>query len=1389
MKRILPVLAAALCFNFLTAQTVFKDYKDGRLYIKCSPSLLSSASGENPQNISLARLGFLKELAAKYGITKAHKPFFQASDDAVLPYILKLEFSETARVSALIEELSRIRGVEYAEKVPVMKTDITPNDPVFPAQLTQINAQNAWNVFNGSSNITLAIVDNAVMWTHQDLVANTYTNTGEIPGNNIDDDNNGYIDDVNGWDVADGDNNANPSQTGMDHGTHCAGIAGARNDNGTGIASIGWNIKIIPVKTTANGGNFTSIDDGYGGIIYAARAKARVISCSWGGAGFSNAEQAVINYAWIKGSLIVAAAGNNNTNALSYPGAYANVYCVASVSSTDVKSGFSNYGTWVDIAAPGENIYSTAPSASTGSFNTKSGTSMATPLVAGLAALMLSKCPYMTQTDVINCISSTAVNIYTIAANSTYSTGSQLGAGRIEAFQAMNCANGYLTMAPLANFFAMPRNTCPNTAVSFYDSSLYVPTVWSWTFQGGTPATSTFSNPSVSYANPGTYSVQLTVSNGNGTNTATKLSYITVAGPIALPLVEGFQTLPFLPANWTEYNELNDNIYWKRANWTGGFGTSTACAVFDNYNTDAVGERDEMRTPKYSFTSVAAARLRFDVAYARYNSFYSDTLEVKLSTNCGLSWTSIYLKGGSTLSTRPDLSATTFTPTNAQWRTDSIDISLLTAGQGNVMFSFINRGHYGQAIYLDNINLAFPTPTLNASATPSSCASTAFSLSNTSTSAASYTWSFPGGAPATSTASNPSVSYASAGLYTMTLLGLNGTSTASITRTVNIVAPPAISINTPAICSGNTATLTASGATSYSWTNGPMSFSMAASPLSTTVYTVTGESGGCSSVKTGTVLVNATPTITVNSPTICSGNTAVISPTGAVSYSLNGAALPGSSATTASLAASTNYTVTGSTNNCAGSKTLTVFVNATPTLSINNPTVCLGSGTSVSVTGAASYSWSNGATGSSLLLGPASTSVYTATGTTQGCSSSISSTVLVQPLPTISIVSTPTSVCGGSTLTLTANGALTYTWAGNLSGNSSVQVVPTPTVTIPTIVSFMVLGTDANLCGASSSTFINVMVTPAFNINVSPAAICLGGSATLNTSGSYTSYAWSGPAGALPSNTVSPAATTAYTVVANGTGGCTTSSVVIVPVSPLPSSTLTAQNSSCGNSCSGSVNATTGSGTGPYSYSLSGNSCNSLPCINLCAGSYTLITSDAAGCSSSSVFAITAPANNLSSQTSYTDASCATCPDGVIATAISGGQAPYTYTWEPSGGNQAQSSGLLPGCYTVTISDAAGCSIQSTACVAISVTTGISQLNHSGLQLLIYPNPAQKAVTVEYQSATFDYTLYNSLGQLICRKQNNESSAMLDLEGLAKGVYFIEVEAGEAKNWKKLLIE
>ncbi|MES2762678.1 MAG: PKD domain-containing protein [Bacteroidota bacterium] len=259
------------------------------------------------------------------------------------------------------------------------------------------------------------------------------------------------------------------------------------------------------------------------------------------------------------------------------------------------------------------------------------------------------------------------------------------------------------SLAPAPDFASNTNTICVNQSVTFTDLSIGNPTSWNWTFAGGSPSTSNVQNPTVSYPATGIYNVTLTVSNSNGANSVTKTSYINVTSPQVIPFTEGFAT-SVTPANWENYDSGNDAIMWEHSTSTGGFGTSSQSVYFDNYNNDVNRKRDELRTAKYDFSSSSHPVLTFDRAYARYSSVNNDTLAVLVSIDCGVTYTQLYVKGNTALATAPDKTSSIFTPTSTQWKKDTIDL-LSYAGQPSVMFAFQNRGFYGQAIYLDNINL------------------------------------------------------------------------------------------------------------------------------------------------------------------------------------------------------------------------------------------------------------------------------------------------------------------------------------------------------------------------------------------------------------------------------------------------------------------------------------------------------------------------------------------------------------------------------------------------------------------------------------------------------------------------------------------------------------
>ncbi len=378
-------------------------------------------------------------------------------------YVLRYEAPVDPFVAAA--EISSIPGVEYAEPWFIYPlSDVgsyVPNDSTFNLQwyIRTVYADSAWDVSMGDSNVVIGFIDTGVQSDHPDLQANMWINPGEDGpdgmggnkrNNGIDDDGNGQIDDWQGWDFggADylepaGDNLPVPTAANNAHGTHVAGIACGVPDNNRGIAGAGFHTRILPVKVTADNdtrgpGGSPYIIAGYQGVVYAAETGADVISMSWGGSGYSQTEQDIINFAASLGAVIVAAAGNTGSAAeLQYPASYDNVVSVAATQqNADLKTTYSSYNERVDVCAPGGQgsgsslIWSTYYP-STYAYN--SGTSMSTPLVAGVAALVRAQFPSYTAAQVAEQVRVTCDDIYT--ANLTYRY--KLGKGRVNAYRAL----------------------------------------------------------------------------------------------------------------------------------------------------------------------------------------------------------------------------------------------------------------------------------------------------------------------------------------------------------------------------------------------------------------------------------------------------------------------------------------------------------------------------------------------------------------------------------------------------------------------------------------------------------------------------------------------------------------------------------------------------------------------------------------------------------------------------------------------------------------------------------------------------------------------------------------------------------------------------------------
>lgn len=336
--------------------------------------------------------------------------------------------SVSGTVDDAIAKAKANKEVEYAEPNYVYHHDAVLNDTYFtngslwgmygastsPANQYGTGAATVWaGGKTGSGSVYVGIIDEGYMYTHEDLAANAGTNPGEVAGNGKDDDRNGYIDDVNGWDF-DGNNNTVFDGTTDDHGTHVAGTIGGVGGNGKGVAGVCWTVKLLDAKFLGRNGGTTA--NAIKAIDYFVDLKTRAsidlvaLNNSWGGGGFSQALQDAIERANSANILFIVAAGNetnDNDAAPSYPAAYpnSNIIAVASITSTGGLSSFSNWGAKsVDLGAPGSGIYSSVPLSSKGKivsgYASYSGTSMATPHVTGACALYKSTHPSASAADI-----------------------------------------------------------------------------------------------------------------------------------------------------------------------------------------------------------------------------------------------------------------------------------------------------------------------------------------------------------------------------------------------------------------------------------------------------------------------------------------------------------------------------------------------------------------------------------------------------------------------------------------------------------------------------------------------------------------------------------------------------------------------------------------------------------------------------------------------------------------------------------------------------------------------------------------------------------------------------------------------------------------------------
>jgi subtilisin family serine protease len=438
-----PIFQPGLAGSGNVVESQSPQYLPDRIIVKFATGAVSG-----PQRAAIQAFAMpapVAEILALQGATENEQLFpvrpqllQKNSRRADLSTIYEIRFAQAIDVQKLLSILRQQAGIVYAEPVYLRRLYYDPNDPSRgnQAYLNNIKAREAWDVTRGDTSVVIAIVDTGVDWQHPDLAANIWRNYKEIPNNGIDDDGNGYKDDIRGWDFGGANRleDNSPREETPTHGTLVAGLASAVSDNGIGVAGVGFKCKIMPVKAT-NLEAPNSILYGFKGIAYAAENGADIINCSWGSSGYSQVEQEVIDYATSLGALVVAAAGNEGNNCPGYPAAYRHVLAVAATTSNDRLATFSSFGYWVDLAAPGTSIYGTWQPSTYTSF--QQGTSFSSPLVAGVAALVKAQHPNWSPGAVAEKVRLACDNI------SSQNPGfdRQLGYGRANAQRAVLASN------------------------------------------------------------------------------------------------------------------------------------------------------------------------------------------------------------------------------------------------------------------------------------------------------------------------------------------------------------------------------------------------------------------------------------------------------------------------------------------------------------------------------------------------------------------------------------------------------------------------------------------------------------------------------------------------------------------------------------------------------------------------------------------------------------------------------------------------------------------------------------------------------------------------------------------------------------------------------------
>ncbi len=914
IHRIIIILFLLINTSIIAQDNGF-IYHENQIFVKLNQQFPLTQSLIPSQSVS----DFFESFRTSFQVSQIQSSFWFSKSS--LNRIIRVKLSPNQNLDEVIRLLSTSGQVEYAEKIPVSKHYLIPNDIGSNNTATggqwylyKIKAPQAWDIQTGNATIKVAIVDDAMQISHSDLQGMT----------------------LSGFDLADNDPDVNPPSAAWDHGTHIGGLIGANTNNGTGMASLAFGVKLLPIKITSDSSPNVLISE-YEGVAFAVSQGARVINMSWGAPVPSQTGLAVINEAYNSGVVLVAAAGNEGNSNVNYPAGYQGVISVGATNNIDVRASFSNYGSSVDISAPGFQMWSLAPDNGT---SVKNGTSFAAPLVTAAAALLLSANPFLSPSEVESCLLASADNIDIFNPNYI----GLLGAGRLNVQQALACLSTQTAQynAWLSNIIAPSLSSCDNqvspfirivnagldtiqslTITSKIDNGFTYTKHWTGQILPGLSQNILLQS---SFLDAGNHSLQVNVLgtiNGAFQDAfmANNFLYYTfhVNNNIGsdLPFVETFESNSLNTNNWSVENSSGTST-WElvSSNGTSPGNKSLRLPYFSDF---AMGTSDYLISPTFNFTGYSSINLTFDYAYEQRYPWITDSLAVSVSNDCGQTWNRLWSRGENQDSTynfaTSEFTGSFFTPQSpSDWCEGFSEVSCGSIslnsfiGMTGVRFRFEGYNSNGNNIYIDNINLIgissdeLPVAGFSVPANNQVCQNAPIQFTNTSlNNPESFNWTFEGASPANSTLSSPSVMYSTPGSYDVELIVTTGlqSDTLNLVDYIVVNALPDVQIlaSSDSICLGTPITLQATGASSYYWNPGPGLFSsdndsVTVSPSSSSTYSIAGVSEiGCVNTDIAAITIispPAAPTITMLDYTMVS------SPAQSYIWYVNGVEIPDS---------------------------------------------------------------------------------------------------------------------------------------------------------------------------------------------------------------------------------------------------------------------------------------------------------------------------------------------------------------------------------------------------------------------------------------------------------------------------------------------------------------